>query len=94
MKKMIAGVLIMLSIIGCANSIEIELEGKIAMKGSEPFTYLSIHDKRSRKSYKIENKESFDLLHKQKQIVKVKAELIKEAVGPGLPAIIKVVEVN
>jgi len=94
MKKTIVGVLIMLSILGCANSTEIELEGKIAMKGSEPFTYLSIHDKKSRKSYKIQNKESFDLMHKQKQVVKVKAELIKEAVGPGFPAVIKVVEVK
>jgi len=94
MKKTIAGVLIMLSIIGCANSIEVELEGKIAMKGSEPFSYLSIKDKESSKSYKIQNKESFDLMHKQKQVVKVKAELIKEAVGPGFPAVIKVVEVK
>lgn len=83
-----------LSILGCANSAYMELEGKIAVKGSEPFTYLAIKDTKSRKSYKIKNKESFDLMHKQKQVIKIKAELIKEAVGPGFPAVIKVVEVK
>ena len=92
--KSIVGVLMALSILGCANSSDIELEGKLAVKGSEPFTYLSIKDKTTKKSYKIQNKESFDLMHKQKQIVKVKAELIKKAVGPGFPAVIRVVEVK
>jgi len=94
MKKYILGVFIMLGMVGCANSNEIELEGKIAMKGAEPFSYLSIRDKQSRKSYKIQNQESFDLMHKQKQVVKVKAEIVKEAVGPGFPAVIKVIEVK
>ncbi|MCF6245049.1 MAG: hypothetical protein L3J43_08420 [Sulfurovum sp.] len=94
MNKSIAGVLIMLGMLGCANSTEIELEGKIAMKGSEPFSYLSIKDKESKKSYKIQNQESFDLMHKQKQVIKVKAEIVKDAVGPGFPAEIKIVEVQ
>ncbi len=93
-RKSIIGVWMILSMIGCANSKEIELEGKIAMKGSEPFAYLAIKDSKSRQSYKIQNKESFDLMHKQKQIVKVKAEVVKEAAGPGFPAVIKIVELQ
>jgi uncharacterized protein YcfL len=94
MKRYILGVAIMFGMMGCASSNEIELEGKIVMKGAEPFSYLSIKDKKSSKSYKIQNKESFDLMHKQKQVIKVKAQIIKEAVGPGFPAEIKIVEVE
>ena len=71
-----------------------ELEGRVAMKGSAPHTYLSIKDSKSQKSYKIQNQAEFDLMKKQNQTVKLKAVVIKEAVGPGFPAIIKVVEVK
>jgi len=30
------------------------LEGKIVVKGSEPFSYLTIKDKKTSKNYKIE----------------------------------------
>ncbi len=81
-------------IIGCAQDNLIELEGRIAMKGSSPHTYLSIKDSKSQKSYKIVNQAEFDLMKKQNQTVKVKAVLIKDAVGPGFPAVIEVVEVK
>ncbi len=81
-------------IIGCAQDNLIELEGRIAMKGSSPHTYLSIKDSKSQKSYKIVNQAEFDLMKKQNQTVKVRAVLIKDAVGPGFPAVIEVVEVK
>lgn len=78
--------------IGCAQDNIMELEGRVAVKGSSPHTYLSIKDSKSQKSYKIENQTEFDLMKKQNQMVKVKAVLIKEAIGPGFPAVIEVVE--
>lgn len=78
--------------IGCAQDNIMELEGRVAVKGSSPHTYLSIKDSKSQKSYKIQNQTEFDLMKKQNQIVKVKAVLIKEAIGPGFPAVIEVVE--
>lgn len=87
-------VLVALGFMGCANSADMEIEGKLSVKGSEPHSYLSIKDTQSKKNYKIQNKESFDLMHKQKQTVKIRAKFIKEAVGPGFPAVIRVVEVK
>jgi len=80
--------------IGCAQDNMIELEGRVAVKGSSPHTYLSIKDSKSHKSYKIQNQEKFDLMKKQNQTVKIEAILIKEAIGPGFPAVIEVVEVK
>jgi hypothetical protein len=83
-----------IGIIGCAQDNLMELEGRVAMKGSSPHTYLSIKDSKSQKSYKIQNQSEFDLMKKQNQMVKVKAVLIKDALGPGFPAVIEVVEVK
>jgi hypothetical protein len=83
-----------IGIIGCAQDNLMELEGRVAMKGSSPHTYLSIKDSKSQKSYKIQNQAEFDLMKKQNQMVKVKAVLIKDALGPGFPAVIEVVEVK
>ncbi len=83
-----------IGIIGCAQDNLMELEGRVAVKGSSPHTYLSIKDSKSQKSYKIQNQAEFDLMKKQNQTVKVKAVLIKDAVGPGFPAVIEVVEVK
>ncbi len=93
MKKILI-TLTLLGFIGCAQDNIMELEGRVAMKGSSPHTYLSIKDNKSQKSYKIQNQAKFDLMKKQNQTVKVKAVLIKEAIGPGFPAVIEVVEVK
>jgi len=93
MKKILIG-LSLIGFIGCAQDNIMELEGRVAVKGSSPHTYLSIKDSTSQKSYRIQNNESFDLMNKQNQTVKVKAVLIREAVGPGFPAVIEVVEVK
>jgi hypothetical protein len=91
MKKILIALSLM-GFIGCAQDNIMELEGRVAVKGSSPHTYLSIKDSKSQKSYKIQNQTEFDLMKKQNQIVKVKAVLIKEAIGPGFPAVIEVVE--
>ncbi len=93
MKKIILGLGLM-GLTGCSQDHIIEVEGRVAVKGSSPHTYLSIKDNKSHKSYKIQNNESFNLMNKQNQTVKVKATLIREAVGPGFPAVIEVVEVK
>ena len=93
MKKLIIA-LSLIGLIGCAQDNMMELEGRVAMKGSSPHSYLSIKDTKSQKSYKIHNQDKFDLMKKQNQTVKVKAVLIKEAVGPGFPAVIEVIEVK
>jgi len=93
MKKILIA-LSLIGFIGCAQDNVMELEGRVAVKGSSPHTYLSIKDSTSQKSYKIQNQTEFDLMKKQNQTLKVKAVLIKEAIGPGFPAVIEVVEVK
>ena len=93
MKKLII-LLTFLGLTACAQENMMELEGKVAMKGSEPHTYFSIKDSKSQKSYKIQNQAKFDLMQRQNQTVKVKAVLVKEAIGPGFPAVIEVIEVK
>jgi uncharacterized protein YcfL len=87
-------ILSIMAFIGCAKDNVIEIEGRVAMKGPSPHAYLSIKDIKSLKSYKIQNQAEFDLMNKQNQILKVKAVLLKEAVGPGFPAVIEVIEVK
>ncbi len=93
MKKIVIGLSIM-GVIGCAQDNTMELEGRIAVKGSSIHTYLNIKDIKSNKSYRIQNQESFDLMQKQNQTVKVKVKLIKKAIGPGFPAVVEVLEVK
>jgi hypothetical protein len=94
MNKIFIGVSLIGVLMGCAQENMMELEGRVAVKGSEPHTYLSIKDTKTQKSYKIQNQAKFDLMKKQNQTVKVKAVLIKEAIGPGFPAVVEVVEVE
>jgi len=81
-------------LLGCTQSESMELQGRIAMKGSATHSYLTIYDQRTHKSYKITNKEAFDLMRKQNQTIKLEAKLIKEAIGPGFPAVIEVTDVK
>jgi hypothetical protein len=87
-KEFIFGILMTGAFMGCAQSNDLELEGGLYMKGSSVHTYLVIEDEISHKNYKIQNPNSFNLNHRQKQKVKLKAKLLKEAVGPGFPAVI------
>ncbi|GIT99903.1 hypothetical protein TSL6_04100 [Sulfurovum sp. TSL6] len=94
MKKMFIGLSLIGLFVGCAQDNVMELEGRVAVKGSEPHTYLSIKDTKTQTSYKIHNQAKFDLTKKQNKMVKVKAVVVKEAIGPGFPAVIEVVEVQ
>lgn len=96
MKKILIA-LSCIGLIGCAQDnteTVMELQGRVAMKGSAPHSYLSIRDAQTQKSYKIQNPKSFGLGDKQNHIVKLKAKMVKEAVGPGFPAEIEVLEVK
>jgi len=81
---------------GCSGSQAklLELEGGIYLKGSVPHTYLVIEDRHTHRMYKIDNPASFDLIHRQKHVVKVQAKLLDEEKGPGDPATIEVVKVE
>ncbi|MEA1953401.1 MAG: hypothetical protein U9O24_03320 [Campylobacterota bacterium] len=92
MKKIILFFAIM-GFIGCTGSQSIILKGKVSVKGSFHH-YLNIKDIKSNKSYKIQNSEAFDLIKKQNQVIKVKVKLIKEAIGPGFPAVIEVLQIQ
>ncbi len=92
MKKYIILASIIFAASSCANNKSLELYGKISMKGSTPHTYLAIEDKNTHKEYKISNPNKFDLSNKQNRFVKLKAKLIKKAIGAGFPAVIEVVE--
>jgi|GEM_PF-1211210 hypothetical protein len=66
------------------------LQGAIKMKGSMPHTSLVIEDKKSHKSYKIQNQEAFGLAQKQNQTLSLEVALVKDAIGPGFPAEVEV----
>lgn len=93
MKKFILA-LAALNFAGCANSSNIELEGKIAVKGSEPHAYLVIEDIKTDKNYKIANSNQFNLKNMQNKKVKLKVKLLKKALGPTFPAVVEVIDVK
>jgi hypothetical protein len=92
-KHIFFGILTLGVVMGCAENSDLELKGGLYMKGSSPHSYLVIEDQKSHTNYKIQNPKSFNLEIRQKQIVKLKAKLMKKAIGPGFPAEIEVVEV-
>ena len=94
MLKNIITIFSLLGFIGCTQGQSIDLEGRIAIKGSAMHSYLTIYDKKTQKSYKIQNKEAFDLLRQQNHTISLEAKLIKEAMGPGYPAIIEVLNIK
>ena len=96
MKQTIAAVLLYAGMLtGCAQSNDLELEGGLYMKGYDHYNrYLLIEDRKSHRGYKINNPEAFHLEKRQKEIVKLKARLVKKAIGPGFPAEIEVVAVE
>jgi len=93
MKKSILA-LFALSLFGCANSSLVEIEGKVAVYGSMPHTFLAIKDSKSDKYYKIKNASDFNLQNLQNRVIKVKAKILKKKIGPGFPAVIEVVELK
>jgi hypothetical protein len=83
-----------LTFLGCANSSLINIEGKVAMYGSMPHTYLAIKDNKNHKLYKIINSKDFNLINMQNRVLEVKAKILNKKVGPGFPAVIKVIKVS
>jgi len=94
MLKNILALVTLFGFTGCMEGQSIDLEGRIAMKGSAIHNYLTIYDKQTQKSYKIQNKEAFNLVKHQNQTIRIEARLIKEAMGPGYPAVIEVVNIK
>lgn len=82
------------SVIGCAQEKSMTLEGRVAMKGNAMHPYLTIYDQDTKKSYKIQNKEAFDLIKQQNKILTIEAKIMKDARGPGYPVEIEVLKVN
>ena len=76
--------------LACAENKTFKIKGKIEMKGSFPHTYLVIEDDKNHNLYKIKNKNSFNLIHKQKQLLLLKVKLLKESIGPDYPALVEV----
>ncbi|NPA27555.1 MAG: hypothetical protein GXN91_00695 [Epsilonproteobacteria bacterium] len=68
----------------------VEVEGKVAVFGNEPHTFVGI--KTEDGVYKISNAKDFKLELFQNKVVKVKGVLLKKEVGPGMPAEIEVVD--
>ena len=92
MKKIINIVLILLGV--SANISAMEIVGKIKVKGSSPHTYLVIEDINNSKSYQISNPQDFNLINRQNETLKIEAKVRKEAIGPGFPSVIKVIEIK
>jgi len=65
------------------------LTGTLKMRGGGRMAHLEIVTDHG--NYQITNPDAFGLTHKQNQTIRLKARLIKKAVGPGMPAQIEVV---
>ena len=93
-KNIITFALSLAILIGCSQSQSMELKGHISMKGSAHHSYLAIYDKSSQTSYKIQNKEKFNLEAYQNRDVVVEVKVVKEAIGPGFPAEIEILKLK
>jgi len=94
MKQLIYTLCLGLMMSGCTTANEINLDGKIYVKGSSPHTYIVIEDSNTHKNYQIVNANEFDLKHKQKQHLNITAKIVKESKSPLVPTKIEVLEVE
>jgi len=87
-------IFVVLGFVSCSSySKSIEIEGVVKLKGSEPHTFIVIEDAKSLKDYKITNSKKFNLFSKQNSRVKIRANIVKKALGAGFPASVEVIEV-
>jgi len=94
MKKLLSLILAASSIFAMSarqNVQTITITGKISVYGNMPHTYIAIKDLNN-KLYKIENAKEYNLNNYQNKTVKIIAIKIKDSIGPGFPAVIKVIE--
>ncbi len=77
----------------CMHGQNIELEGTIKYVGATPHHYLALEDSKQH-LFKISNPQAFKLEKLQNHRVKAKVAIIKKAVGPGFPPIIKILDIQ
>jgi len=83
----------LLAFVACAKNDTLNIEGKLSVKGTSVHTYLNIKDIHTQKNYKIQNKNSFDLINKQNQTIAIQAKLIQTSKNLTLPSLIEVIEI-
>ena len=93
MKKIIP-ILATLSFFGCSSNGVFNIKGKISMYGSVPHTYIGIKDSKSQKIFKISNVSKFNLQNLQNHIVNIEVKLEKKPIGPGFPAVVRVIKIQ
>lgn len=72
-------------VVGCNQDL-VNVSGKVAMVGHEPFTYLSIKE-RDRVEYKIVGPLAEKLAREfQGKTITLEGVISKKAIGPGFPA--------
>jgi len=94
MRKMILALGIGVMMMGCTDAKDLQIEGAIYVKGSSPHTYIVIEDSNTHKNYQIVNANEFDLQHKQKQHLNIKAKVVQPSSSPLVPTKIEVLEVE
>jgi len=67
-----------------------EIEGRLAVKGIGRHAYLAIEEKNSGRIYKIQNPQDFGLFGSQNEKMKLHIRLIEKEIGPGFPALIRI----
>ena len=74
-----------LALFGLASCLSMTLQGRISVKGNEPHTYLALSTGESEYSLVGPLRDSL-LKQYQGKYLKVRGEIVKEALGPGYPA--------
>ena len=92
-RKLSSSILGALLLGACMNGQNIELEGTVKYVGATPHHYLALEDNK-RHLFKISNPQAFGVEKLQNRKVRVKVELVKEAVGPGFPAVVKIISIE
>ncbi|CAA6811487.1 MAG: Unknown protein [uncultured Campylobacterales bacterium] len=78
---------------GCVNSSDsIHIEGKVSRVGNEPFSYLSIKEIDSKKSYKIVNNENYE--EYQSHVIAVEAKILKKSESRLIPTEIEIISIK
>lgn len=93
-KRVLAALLSALFLGACMNTQSIIVEGMVSYKGASPHSFLAVMDQKTHQIYKIANPTDFALEKRQNQSVKLKAQVVKKAIGRGFPAVIKVLRIE
>ena len=85
--------LLLLSSFGLSSCLTLTVQGRVSVRGNEPFTYLSLVTQENEEYALVGPLEEEVRREYQGSYIKLRGQVLEEAKGPGFPAQLEVEEI-